>query len=83
MLINRINHIHMDTLYNLIAAGKLSKSYQHNTGNSLNKVLSHVQVTFDISDINIFEAYIMKLFTNSDSLMKMELVKIILKKLMK
>ena len=68
MLINRINHIHMDTLYNLIAAGKLSKSYQHNTGNSLNKVLSHVQVTFDITDINIFEAYIMKLFTNSDSL---------------
>ena len=70
MVVDYVTLINMDMLYNLIASGKLSKNYQHNAGNNLNKILSHVQISFGIHHINLFESFIMKLFTNSELIIR-------------
>lgn len=71
MTIERIHCVNIDKLYEVISAGKRSNEFRHDAGNNLNHILNHVQVTLDISDINILEAFVLKLFTNTDSFVTM------------
>lgn len=66
MIVQNVEMSNIDKLYEAIAIGKHNPDYDQKIYDNINRLLSHVTITFFIDDLTLFEEFIIKVFTNSE-----------------
>ena len=66
MVVQNVEMSNIDKLYEAIAIGKHNPDYDQKIYDNINRLLSHVTITFFIDDLTLFEEFIIKVFTNSE-----------------
>jgi hypothetical protein len=68
MIVKNVHFSNIDKLYEAIAIGKNNTQFNREVGKNMNKLMSHTAVSMIITDVSIFELFIMKMLSNSDNL---------------
>ena len=68
MIVSKVHYCNIDKLYEIIYIGKHNKEYKRDLSSNMNKMLSHVSITFEITDINIFSVFILKMLSNDNNM---------------
>lgn len=68
MTVSRVSHSNIDELYEAILIAQNNPTYTKDMGDNLIVMLRNASITMDIKDASIFEAYMLKMFSNDQNL---------------
>lgn len=68
MIVSRVSHSNIDELYEAILIAQNNPTYTKDMGDNLIVMLRNASITMDINDVSIFEAYMLKMFSNDQNL---------------
>jgi hypothetical protein len=68
MIVSRVSHTNIDEIYEAILIAQNNPTYTKDMGENLIVMLKNASITMDIKDASIFEAYMLKMFSNDQNL---------------
>lgn len=68
MTVSRVSHSNIDELYEAILIAQNNPTYTKDMGDNLIVMLRNASITMDIKNASIFEAYMLKMFSNDQNL---------------
>ena len=68
MIVSRVSHTNIDEIYEAILIAQNNPTYTKDMGENLISMLKNASITMDIKDASIFEAYMLKMFSNDQNI---------------
>lgn len=68
MKINSVSYCNIDKVYKASIAGKTNQNFKKSVGANFYQLLNHASITFDISEVSVLEAFMMKQFCNGNTI---------------